>query len=221
MIKRGIIFGDYDTAAKDWTLREWKLAAAEQETNFITVPGGIPLDASTVLTDGEPTYKSRPLTARLERSDGTRLEREALISEMVNELDGYRLDIVLPDHPAHYITGRLHVARDYNDLAHASVSISATCDPWLYSNTEREYLLTATEAEQVAQLTNSGRLAVVPVVTVTGEGANVVLTDGVNSQALSAGTWELPWLYLRRGFTYLTYSGSGVVQITYREAVLQ
>lgn len=221
MEKRGIIFGDYDTGAKGWTLCEWKLSAAEQYTNFIKVPGAAPLDASDALTDGEPTYNSRKLTARLERSDGTRMEREARISEMVNELDGYRLDIVLPDDPEHYITGRLHVAKDYNDLAHASVTVSATCDPWLYSNTEQEYLLTATEAEQVAQLTNSGKLAVVPVVTVTGEGAAVVLTDGVNSQALSAGAWQLPWLYLRRGFTNLTYSGTGVVQITYREAVLQ
>lgn len=220
MKKRGIIFGDYDTAANGWTLCEWKLSAPEQQTNFIAVPGGTPLDASTALTDGEPAYNTRKLTARLECSEGTRLDREDRIDEMVNRLDGYRLDIVLPDDQARYITGRLHVEKDYNTLAHASVSLSATCDPWRYSAMEREYLLTATEAEQVAQLANSGRLAVVPVVTVTGDGAAVVLTDGVNSQALSAGTWELPWIYLRHGFTPLTYSGSGAVQITYREAVL-
>lgn len=220
MIKRGVILGDYDTAAQGWTLCECKLADAEQQTNFVNVPGGIPLDLSTALTDGEPCYNSRPLTVRLECSNGTRLEREELISQMVNALDGYRVDITLPDDQEHYITGRVHVAPDYNDPAHASVTVTATCDPWRYAFTERAYRLTAAEAEQVAELANSGRLALVPLVTVTGENAEVTLSDGTNTQAITAGTWALPWLYLRHGLTRLTYKGSGSVQITYREAVL-
>lgn len=220
MIKRGITIGEYDTAAHGWTLCECVLSAPEQQTNFIPVPGGIPLDLSTVLTDGEPAYNSRALSVRLECSDGTRLEREALITAMVNELDGYSLDIVLPDDQEHYVTGRVHVAKEYNDPAHASVTVSATCDPWRYSEAERVYHLTATEAEQVAELANSGRLAVVPLVTVTGDGATVTLTDGNNAQVITAGTWALPWLYLRHGLTAVKYSGTGSVKIAYREAVL-
>lgn len=220
MVKRGIICGDYDTAAQGWTLCECKLSQPEQQTNFIPVPGGIPLDVSTTLTEGEPAYNGRTLTARLECSEGNRLWREGLISDMVNQLDGYRLDIVLPDHPEHYITGRVSVTPDYNDPAHASVTVTATCDPWRYAAAEQVYRITATEAEQVAELVNNGRLAVVPVVTVSGDAASVTLTDGANRQVITAGTWQLPWLYLRHGKTRLTYSGAGRVQITYREAVL-
>lgn len=220
MVKRGIICGDYDTAAQGWTLCECKLSQPEQQTNFIPVPGGIPLDVSTTLTEGEPAYNDRTLTARLECSEGDRLWREALISDMVNQLDGYRLNIVLPDRPEQYITGRVSITPDYNDPAHASVTVTATCDPWRYFAEERVYRITATEAEQVAELVNNGRLAVVPVVTVSGDAASVTLTDGANRQVITAGTWQLPWLYLRHGMTRLTYSGTGRVQIAYREAVL-
>lgn len=220
MKKRGILLGTYDTA-RLWTLCECKLSDPEQQTNFVNVPGGIPLDFSTVLTDGEPGYNSRTLTARLECSEGTRQDRTDWIGEMVNALDGQRLDIVLPDHPAHYLTGRVRVQLEYNDMAHASVSVSATCDPWLYSHIARAYTLTAAEAEQVAVLTNSGRRALVPQVTITGDGASVRLVYGSLSYALGPGTYHLPDLYLRQGDTVLTYSGTGTACITYREAVLR
>jgi hypothetical protein len=110
---------------------------------------------------------------------------------------------------------------DYNDLAHASVSISATCDPWLYSSQERSYTLAAAVAEQVAVLTNDGRRALVPQVIITGAEASVRLVYGSISYALGPGTFTLPDLYLRHGDTLLTYSGTGTAVITYREAVLQ
>ena len=220
MKKRAIILGTYDTAQL-WTLCECKLTDPEQQTNFVNVVGGIPLDFSTALTDGEPSYNSRSLTARLECSEGTRQTRKDWISEMVNALDGQRLNIVHPDYPAHYLTGRVRVTVDYNTLAHASVTVTATCEPWLYSNRERAYTLTAADAEQVAVLTNSGRRALVPQVTITGAGASVRLVYGSISYALGPGTFTLPDLYLRQGDTLLTYSGTGTAVITYREAVLQ
>lgn len=221
MVKRGIIFGYYNTAAQGWTLCECKLSKPEQQTNFIPVPGGIPLDVSTTLTEGEPAYNGRTLTARFECSEGDRLGREDLISKMVNQLDGYRLDIILPDDPEHYITGRVSVAPDYNDLAHASVTVTATCDPWRYATSEKVYSLTADETDRYTMMGNAGRRSVVPVVNVTGDNAEVTLSDGVNQQTINAGTWQLPWLYLRGQRTFrLRYTGSGQIQIVYREAVL-
>ena len=220
MKKRAIILGTYDTA-RLWTLCECKLADPEQQTNFVNVVGGVPLDFSTALTDGEPSYNSRTFSARLECSEGTREDRKRWIGEMVNELDGQRLNIVHPDYPAHYLTGRVRVTVDFNNLAYASVTVTATCDPWLYSSRETAYTLTAAEAEQVAVLTNSGRRALVPQVKITGEGASVRLAYGSISYALGPGTFTLPDLYLRQGNTLLTYSGTGTALITYREAVLQ
>lgn len=147
MEKRGLTIGTYNTAEQLWTLTGWELSAPEYQENFLNVPGrdGV-LDLSAALTNGAPTYHSRTLTVKLECSEGTRLEREAAINTMANWLDGWRLDIVLPDDPGHYITGRVSVAKEYNDNAHAAVTVTAVCDPWRYAKNETVYTLGAREA---------------------------------------------------------------------------
>ena len=138
MQKRKIIIGSYDTAQEGlWTLAAWELSKAVAHEHYESVPGhNGPLDLSTVLTDGEPYYGSRELEAIFESSEGTRLEREQRIDNMINKLDGWRFNIILPDDPLHYINGRVQVEKLYNDPAHASVRITATCDPWRYNNAE-------------------------------------------------------------------------------------
>lgn len=221
MEKRKLLLGTYNTAADGlWTLCALAFPEPAYQAKFLEVPGGMPLDISTVLTDGEPSYGSRTLTAKLESSEGTRMEREARIREMVNALDGRRMNIVLPDYPQYYATGRVQVKREYNDPAHASVTVTAICDPWLYSKAERVYTLKAATGKQVVVLTNSGRRRAIPELTVTGTGADVLLEFGTMSVALSAGTTILPDLSLLQGDTLLTYSGTGTLQIKYREAVL-
>lgn len=222
MIKRRLIIGDYDTAVHGlWTLREWEITPAEQVTTFLDIPGRIdgPLDASTALTDGDPRYGSRTLTAVLESSEGSRIERESRISIMTNWLDGWRLNIVLPDDPEHYITGRVHVERIYNDPAHASVQVTAICDPWKYSVNETVHVLTLAQNAQTATFVNTGRRTVVPTVTIEGGPASLVF--GTAAWTLSAGVYALPDFFLRQGEGTLTYSGTGTVTVTYREAVLQ
>lgn len=222
MIKRAIVFGGYNTAANGWTLTGWQLSPAEQKTNFVERVGGDgSWDLSTALTAGLPRYHDRTLTVTLEHSGGDRLSREAVIRHMVNLLDGMRENIELPDDPFHYITGRLHVAREYNDPAHAAVTVTAVCSPWKYSTTETLATLTAATTEKTAQLVNNGRLAVVPTLTVAGTGASVRLVYGNVSRALSAGTYQLPDLLLTPGAHTLNYSGTGTLQIKYREAVLE
>lgn len=222
MEKRKIIFGSYDTADDGrWTLTGWSLSEPVYKSNFVTVPGRDgDLDLSTALTDGAPRYSNRTLTATFECSEGTRLEREDTINTMVNWLDGWRMDIVLPDDDDHYITGRVHVKREYNDQAHAKVTVTAACDPWRYSDRETVVKLTATETAQTATLVNSGRKTVVPLLVIEGEGASVKLAYGAASWTLGAGSYQLPDLVLDQGSATLTYSGTGALTFTYREAVL-
>ena len=222
MQKRRIILGTYDTAENGWTLTGWQLSAAEQKTNYISLTGGDgSWDMSTALTDGLMRYKDRNLTVTLERSDGDRLSREEAVRHMVNLLDGMRVDIELPDDPQHHINGRLHVVRNYNDLAHAAVTVTAVCNPWRESNTETSVTLTASTAEKTATLVNNGRRAVVPSLKVTGTNASVLLKYGDFSLSLSAGEYRWPDLLLRPGSLTLAYSGTGTVVLTYREAVLE
>lgn len=219
--KRGFIFGAYNTAQQLWTLTDWELADAEYKQNFMDVPGRDgSLDMSGALTDGEPKYGSRALTAVFECSEGTRLERKERIDTMVNWLSGWRVAITLPDDATHYIMGRLHVQRLYNNMAHCSVQVSAVCDPWRLSTEETVVNLTATTEAQTRELVNNGRKTLVPLVEITGDSAEVLLVFGTASWALGAGTYQLPDLTLKQGSASLTYSGTGSVKISYREAVL-
>jgi len=137
MEKRKIIFGTYDTAVDGlWTLAAWSLSSAQHVTNYVAVPGRDgSLDLSTAITDGEPRYNDRTLTATFESSEGDRLEREGRINVMTNWLDGWRMNIELPDDPDHYITGRLHIQKDYNDPAHAAVTVTAAYQTTLNGKT--------------------------------------------------------------------------------------
>lgn len=219
MNKRTLIIGTYNTAEHGWTLSSLKLGDAVMKTNYVEKPGGDGTwDLSTVMTDGEPRYKNRELSAVLECSEGTRATREELINSLVNQLDGWEWSIVLPDRPDHYLTGRVHVAVNYSDMAHASVSITATCEPWLYLTEEVNVVLTATSTEQSKVITNSGRRAVVPKLTVEG---TVKLTFGTTTAQMTAGSYEWPAMLLTSGDHVLKYSGSGAVGISYREAVLR
>lgn len=222
MQKRRILFGTYDTAAVGlWTLTSYKLSDPAQRTNYVEVPGRDgDLDVSTALTDGEPRYGNRTLTATLECSEGTRLDREETINTMTNWLDGWRMNIVLPDDEGHYLTGRVSVAKGYNDPAHAAVTVTAICDPWRYNAQETIISLSATDEAQQALLRNMGRRTVVPTLTIAGESASVNLVVGTASWVLSAGIYQLPDLVLKQGGQLITYSGLGTLQFVYREAVL-
>lgn len=224
MQKRKIIIGTYDTAQEGlWTLTEWALGKAEANENYADVPGhNGPLDLSTVLTDGEPYYGSREFEAVLESSEGTRLEREERINHMINKLDGWRFNIILPDDPLHYINGRVRVEKLYNDPVHASVRITATCDPWRYNNSETVVGLMATATEQTVVLINNGRCSVVPNITVVGGSVILKFTTGEEERtwALDPGEHILPDIHLKNGSAPLRYSGTGQITLTYREAVL-
>lgn len=221
MLKRKIVLGAYDTAAHGWTLSAWALSPAEEKTNFVDRPGGDgSWDLSTALTDGVPRFKDRTLSATLECSNGTRLSREAKIDEMVNQLSGMRLNIELPDDPDRYLVGKIHVARESNDGAHAAVTVTAVCEPWKYSAIETVVTLEATTSQQTAQLVNNGRRVVVPVLTIEGDEASVQLEYGTDSGTFAVGTYKWPELLLQPGAHVLRYSGSGAIHIAYREARL-
>lgn len=219
-MKRKITFGNYDTAANGWTLTSWKLSAAEQRTKYMDKTSGDgSWDLSTALTDGLVRYNDRTLTATFECSEGDRLSREAKIRQMVNQLDGERLNIELPDDPFHYVTGRLHVAREYNDNAHAAVTVTARCEPWKYASAETVITATLGGSAQTLQLVNGGKRALVPVLTVTG--TEVTVRSGAESTTLTPGAYQWPELLLTPGTHEITASGTGQLTVTYREAVLE
>lgn len=221
MKKRTIRLGAYDTAINGWTLTGWNLSAAEPKTTYLDKPNGDGTwDLTTALTDGIVKYKDRSFTATFECSEGTRMERESIIRQMINELDGMKVEIMLPDDEYHYATGRLRVIREYNDLAHAAVTVTAICEPWKYSTTETVVTVSASETKQRVTLYNRGRRAVVPLIRVGG-GPVLLEYGGTAPQEVPAGEHKWPSLLLTPGRHSVVYSGTGTVTFTYREAVLE
>lgn len=220
MQKRTLKIGEYDTAEHGWTLTSYAVSDPEQKTHYIEKTAGDgSWDLSTAVTDGIPRYKDRAFTAVLECSVGNRTERAALISRLFNLLDGFEWPIVTPDHAGHYLTGRVHVALNYNDLAHASVTVTAVCEPWFYKAQETAFSLAVDQEERRVVLPNDGRKVLVPLLTVTG---TALLKYGTSSvQLTDAGSYEWPTLLLTPGDHTLTYSGDGQLVIKYREAVLR
>lgn len=222
MNKRRLIIGDYDTAESGWTLSAWNFSAATYKENRVNKPGGDGAwDLSTVLSDGIPRYNNRQLTATLERSDGDREAREFEIREMINSLDGLQWEIYLPDDVDRYVVGRVSVARKFSDLAHAAVTVTATCEPWKYNQYDTIQEIRATATAQTHHIYNGGRRAVVPVLELEGAAASVLLEYGNASRAFSAGTYQVPDLLLTPGVHEIKVSGSGLLRIIYREAVLE
>lgn len=219
MEKRKLIINGFDTVANGpWNLATCVLTKGEQVQTFLDVPGRYaPLDLTDYLTDGQPYYGNASLEATLESSEGTRDDRRAQTEEIVNALDGMQGTIIHPDHPDHYLVGRVQIRPQYNDQVHAAVQISAVCEPWLYRAEETTVQLTASSTDQSVWIANTGRLAVVPTVVTTN---TVTLTYGEYTWTLPAGDHILPDLYLTPGTHKVTFTGSGTLTITYREAVL-
>lgn len=222
MQKRKILLGTYDTAANGWTLAAWHLTDAVQKTNRTDKPGGDgSWDLSTALTDGVQKFNDRTLTITLECSEGDRLSRKAKIDQLINQWEGMNVAIVLPDDVGLYINGSLHIEEKYNDLAHAAVEITAICEPWKYATEETVVSLALTSEDQTAILRNDGRRVVVPVLKIAGTNASAQLTLNRVTTTLSAGTYKVPEFMITPGAHVLTYSGTGTLEIRYREAVLR
>ena len=223
MKKRAFIFGSYNTATEGWTLTSWKLSPPVLKSQYIDKPGGDgSWDLSTALTDGLPRYSERTLTATFELSTGDRASREQAIRKMFKQVNGQRLNLVTPDDTDYYITGRVSVVKEYSDLAHAAVTVTAICDPWKLAFAEKTHTLTAKTEQQTVNLGNSGGRAEVPTIVVQGIGVIVKLSHNDTSISLTPGTYKWPELVLMPSkITRLGYSGSGEITITYAEAVLE
>lgn len=216
----------YDTAIHGgWTLAALTLSPPERVDELIELPGRDgSLDVATVITGGEPVYRSRTLTIALESSEGTRADRTALTDDLTNRLDGFEFRIELPDDPAHYLVGIAAVSVEYNDVNHARAIVTVICDPWRYAVAWVFMELQCTASDQLVILKNNGRKRVKPALSayVSGGGVPDVTVSYGNEAWTIYGNAVAPD-ELAMGYhdeKGLTYSGSGTLVIRYREAIL-
>lgn len=220
MITRGIQFGNFHTA-DDWNLilHSKTLTPPKPKTNYVSIPGRDgDLDLSEALT-GEIHYENRIAAFKFIATDGTYADREDLLTEIVAQLHGKRVQIIDPDYPGYYFSGRCTVTERTNINAYGTITVEANCDPYKYAidETTRHVALIPSNGTVSVVLTNTGVRTVTPTLTVTG---SVTLTFGTTSTTLSAGTYVLPALQFPAGTTTIQVSGNGTIAFTYREAIL-
>ena len=196
-----------------------KIPDAEPKTNYVKLDGmSGSLDLSEALT-GEITYDDRTISATFWTDYGNRNDREVLLRKIISSLHGKKIKIIEPDDINHYFYGRVKIKDDKtNNLAYATFTIEAICEPWRYAleETVRRVDVNSTVATEVV-INNNGVKTLSPVITVTGS-ANIIY-NGVTT-ALTEGTYKVSDIKLRQGVNIIGVSGNGSVTFSYREADL-
>lgn len=220
MILRGVQFGEYHTA-DDWDLimNQKTVSPPVPKTTYVSVPGRDgDLDLTTALS-GLVNYQNRKAEYIFLLTNGSQLDREELIAEIIGVLNGQSLEIIdTEDYPDYYMVGRLTVTEVTNNKAYGAVKIEANCDPWRYATdpTVKSQTVATSDGTVNVSLTNGGYRTVTPTITVTG---SITLTYGATSQSMSAGTYTFPGFMLSPGSTTVTVSGNGTITFTYQEAI--
>lgn len=218
-MERYFILDKYNTWY-DWSLilTSKDVTPPEPNTHYVTLDGmSGSLDLSEALT-GEITYKDRHISASFWTDYGTRTDREKLLRDIRSSLHGRKVKIIEPDDTSHYFVGRITIKSVVNNLAYATFTLEATCEPWRYDidNSVRTIEVNSNTVSNVV-LRLQGVKTVTPIITVTGT-VNVVY-KGVKT-ALIEGSYMISDIRLHQGVNIVGVSGNGSVTFTYREADL-
>lgn len=204
----------------DWRLilTAKSITPPEPKTNYIELDG---MSGSLDLTEslsGEVNYKDRTITASFWTDEGTRKDRDRLLTEIVSSLHGRKIKIVEPDDPEHYFYGRVKIKSMDNTIPYAEFSVEITCEPWRYALEESTRVITVTSATPIdAVIMNHGVKTLCPTLIVSGA---VTITHNDIANTLKAGTYKITNLKLYRGANVVNVSGNGSVTFAYREAGL-
>lgn len=127
----GVTFGTFHSF-RAWGLMLVKMpfvSPPEPKLKLIEVPGsdGV-IDLTEALT-GEVEYNQRELKCEFVTVENRNKWAE-LYSEIMNAMHGKRLEIVLDNDPDYYYTGRIKVGELVPDKKTATLTITATVEPY-------------------------------------------------------------------------------------------
>lgn len=204
----------------DWRsiLSDKDITPPEPKTNLVELDGmSGSLDLSESLS-GEITYKDRIVSSQYWTDYGSYKDREKLLQDIVRSLHGKKVKIIEPDDPYHYFYGRVSLKARSNNLAYATYTLEATCDPWRYSldETERRVEVNSSSVVDVV-VNNNGVKSVCPEITIKGS-VNII-HNGITTPLID-GTYKISDVIFRQGVTVIGVSGNGSATFKYREAEL-
>ncbi|MDR3304964.1 MAG: hypothetical protein LBS85_02875 [Clostridiales Family XIII bacterium] len=192
------------------------IGPAKPRTKYIVVDGADgSLDFSSALT-GEILFDRRDVSfSLLYVGDNPDMKR----AEIENLFSGQLINIVLPDDPEHYLTGRASAEASHEKGRSLQIDFRAACDPWRYKDGMTAVTVSMTGSAIPIILPNEQR-RVSPSWTVTGGQVSVIF--GGTTYVLGTGTQTRPGILLAAGGNPVTLSGAAgsAVTITYQEASL-
>lgn len=211
-----VIFNNDKSAYDDWNI---VLTGADvplpvPKTANVNIMGadGI-IDLSEVLT-GDVTYNNRVITLYFDMMDDT--EYHNLISKIANYLHGRNITVRFSNDEEFYYIGRASINKWECVKRIGKIVIHIECDPYKYK--VKETVVTVTLNNEVKGVTlHNMRKRISPTLDVSG---NVTMTfDGVK-YTLKPGKQQLLNFILTKDKSFVTFNGTGTVNITYRQGAL-
>ena len=189
---------------------------ATPQTNILQVPGR---DGYLDLTEanGEVKYNSRDFSFTFTISQEDDLTFDERLSNVSNALNGKKCKITLDRDPDFYWLGRCIVNKHERNKNIGKIVVKATVEPYKLRQSPSVTSFVLTAEEQTIILEND-RMAVVPLIECTDDGAVVGFCDNVYT--LSAGTNKILGIRFVEGSNVLTLSGTGTITFTWQEGAL-
>ena len=217
------------------TFRDWSMVPAEipvfappiAKTTYIDIPGANgSLDYTEVLT-GDITYENRTGSFSfivLEESGVTWAEA---YSNILNFLQGKKMNCVLDDDPAYFYSGRFAVNEWKSSRIHSTIVIDYNVDPykyafettgsadWLWNELFDNIIYYGTfdvNESKSRNLINPSKTNVTPTFTCS---SNMTVTFGERTYTLPTGVTANPGFYLAPGDNNMVFNGTGRVLVDY------
>lgn len=200
----------------DLILSACEISPAEPKTTFIDIPGADgALDLTEALGEVKFGNRSATFTFTMNPMHGlTDADFELKKTEVSNKLNGLKCDITLDKDPSFYYVGRVIVNSYRSDKRLRQIVVGATLQPYKQKTEETVVTKSLSSTATTIVLTN-GRKTVTPTLTVDGT-AKVV----VGSTTYNFSTGEHRAFQLYEGETSVVISGSGTLEIRYKEGEL-
>lgn len=213
----GVYFGEihsfYDL---NLILAPFTPTPATPQTNFLTIPGR---DGYLDLTEanGEVKYNSREFLFTFTVAPGDDLAFDERASVVANALNGLQCKIMFDRDLDYYWVGRCVVDKYTQDKNIGKIVVKATVNPYKLRQSESATSFVLSSEEQTVILEND-RMASVPTIECTDDGANVVF--GGNTYTLNAGASKILDIRFTEGSNVLKLSGSGTIIFRWQEGAL-
>ena len=208
----GVKFGDKHSFDDfGLILTEKSIGLPEPKTSGVEIEGADgELDTSEVLT-GEIKFFNRPLTFKLTMTDEYE-DFNDKVTVIANYLHGRKMRIILDEDDLHYYYGRCFINEWLTDRRIGQIAISCDCEPYKYDLNKT--IITASISGTTKVNVYGKRKTVCPIITVAGD-VNLSI-DGKPVHLSSDKENEILDFYIREGNNTLTFTGNGMIELSYR-----